>query len=295
MPVKSYQVLLVRPILAFVADSSAPLSDGLLLASLLAVTNLSQFVVHHQNFLVNMRLGWAARTAVTGLLHGKLLQLSSSSMDHADAASVYNLVAADAQRFDSLAPMLHMGWTGLLVSITAVCFLARELGWASALCGSTTMVAFVALQMYFGKQFGRRRSITAKITDARVRLTGEMLAGVASVKAYAWEAPFLAKLSSLRRDEHASIFVSQSMKAATLASYFAAPALTSLVTFSTYVSLGNRLEVQNLFVFTFTSLFLACSLSVSDELALVLSLSLSFHAISRFLLERSSISSNEYS
>jgi hypothetical protein len=52
-----------------------------------------------------------------------------------------------------------------------------------------------------------------QITDKRVRLTSEVLSGIASVKAFAWERAFAVCISDLRNQEHASILVSQSMKA----------------------------------------------------------------------------------
>jgi hypothetical protein len=80
-----------------------------------------------------------------------------------DSASIYNLIASDALRFDNVAPMLHLGYTSLLSAVVVVVLLARALGWAPALAGSATMVAFIALQMHFGREFGRRRAITAKV------------------------------------------------------------------------------------------------------------------------------------
>ena len=58
--------MLIRPLLDFLVDESAPTSEGFKLAGALAVCSLAQALLHHQNFLVNMRLGWALRISVTG-------------------------------------------------------------------------------------------------------------------------------------------------------------------------------------------------------------------------------------
>lgn len=106
-----------------------------------------------------------------------------------------------------------------------------------------------------------------------MRLTSEMLGGISSVKAYAWEKAFLSKLAKLRDMEHRSIFVSQSMKACTGALYFAGttivisfhtaltlclllhlvknivPAIASAATFTTYTyATENELDVDRVFV-----------------------------------------------
>lgn len=85
------------------------------------------------------------------------------------------------------------------------------------------------------------------MTDQRVKMTSEVLTGIASVKACVWEAAFLRALGELRAAEHGSIAVSQGMKACTLALYFATPALTSLATFATYAGLGNTLTTAKVF------------------------------------------------
>jgi hypothetical protein len=90
------KVMLLRPFLAFIA-SDRPNSDGYLLAGLMAFASLLQAVVHHQNFLISMRVGWNLRISVTGLLHKKLLRVSQEALGNQDSASVYNLIASDVQ------------------------------------------------------------------------------------------------------------------------------------------------------------------------------------------------------
>ena len=261
------QFALIAPLLDFASSPGRPTSEGYRLAGLMAVASLAQAVLHHQNFLVNMRCGWSLRCSVTGLLHAKLLRVTSGALHGEDSSSVYNLVASDTMRFDNVMPMLHLGWAALPVSCAVVWLLCRELGWRPTAAGAGTMLAFVFLQVYFGKQFGRRRRITAKITDRRVRLTSEMLSGVASVKAYAWEEPFLARLGELRGEEHASIFRSQSMKAVTLALFFASSAVASLAAFGTYKALGKELRVTS--IYTSVALFNLLRVEVGTRFARV--------------------------
>jgi ATP-binding cassette, subfamily C (CFTR/MRP), member 1 len=145
-------------------------------------------------------------------------------------------------------PMFHLGYWAFLGSVFAIYLLSVEVGLWSSLAGTGTIVCYVAVQIQFAQQFGLRRRITAKITDMRVRLTSEMLSGISSVKAYAWERAFLDKLTGLRLMEHNSIFVSQSMKACTGALYFATPAIASLATFTTYTyGTNHHLNVDRVF------------------------------------------------
>jgi hypothetical protein len=81
----------------FIASTDRPDSDGFKLAGAMATTALLLALVHHQNFLVNMRAGWNLRISVIGLLHKKLLKVSQDALGSEDSASVYNLIASDVQ------------------------------------------------------------------------------------------------------------------------------------------------------------------------------------------------------
>lgn len=105
--------MILRPFLAFIA-SDRPDSEGYFLAGMMALLSLMQAVIHHQNFLISMKVGWKLRISVTGMLHSKLLKVSQEALGHQDSASVYNLIASDVQRFDNVMPMFHLGYTATL-------------------------------------------------------------------------------------------------------------------------------------------------------------------------------------
>lgn len=64
---------------------------------MMAIASLLQAIIHHQNFLISMKVGWKLRISVTGLLHKKLLKVSQEALQRQDSASVYNLIASDVQ------------------------------------------------------------------------------------------------------------------------------------------------------------------------------------------------------
>ena len=93
----------MRPLLHYLStvaeeeDKSDDGSEGYLLAGAISVVSLMQAIIHHQTFYYTMRGGWNCRIAMTGVLHNKLLKLSTASLHSASAGSVYNLVASDVQ------------------------------------------------------------------------------------------------------------------------------------------------------------------------------------------------------
>ena len=64
------------------------------------------------------------------------------------------------------------------------------------------------------------------------------------MKAYSWERSFLRHVAAARKSESASILISQTMKAVSLALYVVTPALASMALFLVYVLQGNALSVD---------------------------------------------------
>ena len=77
------------------------------------------------------------------------------------------------------------------------------------------------LQMCFAKRFSVLRERTANFTDRRVKLTGELVNGIGTVKTFGWEQPYIERVGHIRTSERHSILRAQIMRAVNLAIYFA--------------------------------------------------------------------------
>ena len=169
------QLVMIRPLLRIITLGGSG-SDAWALAGGLSACSLAQAISHHQNFLWNMRCGWNLRIGMIGVLHSKLLRLNTTSLRDTQGGSVYNLIASDVMRFDSIMPFLHFSYNSVVVFLLLCGLMVIEVGWAPTAAGGSTMVVLIMIQLYFSRQFARRRGITAKITDQRVRLTNEVKA-----------------------------------------------------------------------------------------------------------------------
>jgi len=231
----------------------------------LVLASLAQAVVHHQLYFCSMCTGWNLRIAVTGLLHWKLLRLRTSSLQSSSSADCYNLVSNDVQRFDNGIPFLHFGWSAFLDALVIGALLVLEVGWVATLCGFGVIVLFVAVMIQFGHRFAKKRKITAEITDARMKLTAEMVGAIMSIKIFCWERAFLDRVTAIRKREHASIFSRQLMVAATGAMYYTLAPLSCFVLVITFVAQG--LDLSLTLVYTTLSLLLALRLSFGKSFA----------------------------
>ncbi|KAK3287519.1 hypothetical protein CYMTET_4965 [Cymbomonas tetramitiformis] len=237
------QPLLLQRLVNWVQEQRS-YSEGATLAGGLTVLALAQAVIHHKNFYVGMRTGWNLRIGVIGMLHGKLLRLTSASLRRAGGSAVYNLVASDVLRFDQLAPFTAPGVCSFMELALTFLIIMSMVGTYAALAGVSTALLSIALQSRLGKYFGRLRARTAKHTDDRLKQTSELLSGILSVKIYGWESALAEKIGRLRLAEHTSILRSQFLKALTVGLSFATPPLSSLVLFTVVYLRDQDLDVD---------------------------------------------------
>lgn len=105
------------------------------------------------------------------------------------------------------------------------------------------------LQARLGRAVGRLRQSTAKATDERSKLMSEILSGIKMIKMYAWEAPFAAKVASVREREVLFIRRAAYLRALNGVVAFCAPVFVTLATFATYtLATGDALTATQAYV-----------------------------------------------
>jgi ABC-type multidrug transport system fused ATPase/permease subunit len=123
----------------------------------------------------------------------------------------------------------------------------------SVLAGISAMLVIIPLNTYFLKKISDLKSKMLKFTDARVKLTNEILQGVRAIKSYNWERAFVEQLNDIRNQELEAIKASANTKAIFTSILNAAPSVVSAVTLGVYALLGNTLDSTK--VFTALALF----------------------------------------
>jgi ATP-binding cassette subfamily C (CFTR/MRP) protein 4 len=260
------QPVLLRFLITWLLDPmSGGLALGLLLALGLSFAGCMQAVVHHQLYLYTMRAGWRLRLACCGLVHRKLLRISSATLLETGKGLAINLISNDVQRFDAFIPALHFYWAGPMDLVVVYCLLGAEVGFLAATAGVAVVLVTIWVQVHWGFMIGARRRVTAVRSDERIKLATEVVSTIMSVKAYGWEPSFMAKVARARAAESASILRAQILKGSSLALYVATPALASLALFSVYHAQGNVLRVDT--IFSSLSLIHVVRLSIGKNFA----------------------------
>jgi hypothetical protein len=121
---------------------------------------------------------------------------------------------------------------------------SRGLGAALAWIGQSRVKAVECVRCV--PAFRDRRN-TARCTDERVRLTGEVVEGILAAKMLAWEAPFTSALAAIRQRETSFSRRMARIRAVNFALQFAITPIVSFVTFGVYRARNGTLSVSSVF------------------------------------------------
>ncbi|CAO1614569.1 unnamed protein product [Sympodiomycopsis kandeliae] len=200
---------------------------------------------------------------------------------------VTNLVSVDVFKVSEICAYLHFVLPQAPVTILFCLYLLYDLlGW-SALVGFGTLALALPMQIFVAKFFVKLQKRLLEATDRRLNLTTEVLNCIKTVKFFAWEEAFAARLGETRSRE---LHVLAQRCFAWLASAFffiGTPVLVTAVTFGVHTQVFHQpLNAET--AFTALALFNLLRLpmdALPDMIVQILSSLVSVRRIDRFLRE----------
>ncbi|KAF1371659.1 hypothetical protein PFLUV_G00270750 [Perca fluviatilis] len=266
-------------------DNMTALYETLGYAAGLSMCTICLALTHHLYFFHVQRTGMKIRVAMCHMIYKKALRLSSSAMGKTTTGQIVNLLSNDVNKFDDVTIFLHFLWVGPLQAAVVVGLLWAEIG-PSCLAGMVILMFLMPTQTMFGRLFSKFRSKTAVLTDERIRTMNEVVSGMRIIKMYAWEKPFAALVTEVRRKEISKIMKSSYLRGLNMASFYCASKIILFVTFTLYVLLGNTITASRVFVTVslYTSVRLTVTLFFPSAIEKLFESRVSVRRIQEFLM-----------
>ncbi|GJJ74211.1 ATP-binding cassette, subfamily C (CFTR/MRP), member 1 [Entomortierella parvispora] len=258
-----FQPMVTKAIITFVTtsaikhkagldDEMPPMWYGIVLAIVLYLMGVFSTLSMHQFWQRSTGVGVGIRTCLITTIYRKGLVLSSKAKQDFTTGKITNLMSTDTARLDFLAGYFHILWSAPLMVLIILILLIVNMG-PSALVGFVFLVAFGPIQARIVRALSVIRRKSTLITDARVKLTQEVLQGMRVIKFYGWEDAFLGKLEDLRTRELKYVRTLLISRSAIAAVNLTVPVLAATLTFVTYSLTGHELNAA--IIFSSLSLF----------------------------------------
>src|SRR5271169_4944133 len=159
---------------------------------------------------------------------------------------IINLMSTDSSRVDFAAGYCHILWVSMIQVCVILAILLINIG-PSALAGFGLLILSAPVIGRIVRKLAKKRFKSTKFTDARVRITQEILNSMRVIKYYAWEKSFLGKVIDLRESELRIVRFLLLMRAGVNAVSMTIPVYASILAFVTYSLTGHGLNPANIF------------------------------------------------
>ncbi|CAE6453958.1 unnamed protein product, partial [Rhizoctonia solani] len=247
--------LLVKAIIRFGQESYAkhragipapPIGKGVGLAIGLFLLQLVSAMAIQHGFYRSASTGVLLRTGLISAIYSRATQLTSRARSTLTNGKLVNHISTDVSRIDFATSFAHMAWTAPIQMIICLIILLVNLGW-SALTGFAFFVLMTPVQTIVMKRLFTMRKKSMVWTDKRAKLLQELLGSMRILKFFAWENPYLERVSNFRGNELKYIRSLLLIRSANNAVAFSLPVLASVISFVSYSLSGHDLDPAVIF------------------------------------------------
>lgn len=213
--------------------------------AIFAMQEVASLLTNHQQQIA-MSIGLYTRASMIGTMFRKSLRLSGKSRAEHTTGKIMTMISTDATRLDHFATYAHTLWIAPIQMIIGIALLIANLGY-SALVGLGVLIFGLPIQGIFAVIMMKQRQKGVKITDARARLTSEVLQGIRLLKFYGWEDFYTEQISKLRKGELDTIRKAAIAQSGLVACISFIPLVATILSFITYSLTGHNLTVATIF------------------------------------------------
>ncbi|KAI0255115.1 ABC transporter [Lactifluus subvellereus] len=247
--------LLVKSIIKFASTSyvahreglPAPgIGKGICYAIVLVILQIITSLCQNHFFYRGTSTGVLLRGGLITAIYSRSLRLTTRSRARLPSGRLINHISTDVSRIDFCCGFFHMFWTAPIQMLVCLGLLIGTLG-PSALAGFAIFVILTPLQGKIMKSFFHLRGKSMVWTDKRAKLLQELIGGMKLIKFFAWEGPFLERVSGYRKNEMSYVRTGLLIRAANMALGMSTPTLASVVAFLVYAGSGHKLTPAIIF------------------------------------------------
>eukprot|EP01038_Epipyxis_sp_PR26KG_P009325 gene9325-12563_t len=206
-----------------------------------------------QSNIIMAHIGIQFRNVLVNMIFRKSLLLSPSTRQVTSTGQIVNMFSNDTAQLQRFILFALNCIIALPTIIVCLALIYQQVG-PSTFVGVALIIFLLPLN---GVIFGVLNVIRRKkvlVTDIRVKLMNEILNGIRVIKFYAWESAFSKKIIDIRLRELVLLKqLAYVVAVGFTAILMAAPILLPVLTFLTFVRLGNQLDAA--IAFTTISLF----------------------------------------
>lgn len=251
--IRFFPPLLINRMIDFIVNDE-PTWKGYFYTFLLLVSSiLSNFVINHLIYYM-VATAIQVKSALISSVYKKSLRMSSSTKRQYTVGELVNLMAVDAERLFQLSMFFSLIWGAPLRVVLTIVLLWQYLG-PSCLAGVAVMALILPITAFIANKNSVVQEKQMKAKDDRLKFMNEILNGIKVLKLYAWEEPFMDRISNIRNKEVSLLKKFAYFNASVSFVWGCSPFLIAVSSFLTYVLVDQRNVLDPATAFVSLTLF----------------------------------------
>ncbi|KAM3622612.1 uncharacterized protein V6R79_001000 [Siganus canaliculatus] len=238
--------LLLSSLVNFMEEEDAPVSTGVWCVLGLFVASLVTAFLRNILVFELSKVMLSARASLVSAVYAKALQVSGSSLASSTLGEVLNLMSTDTDRVVNFCNSFHELWSLPVQFIITLCLVYLQVG-VAFLGGLSVALLLVPFNKFLASRLLKNHKLMLSYKDSRVKIMTEILFGIRVIKFYNWEPYFTQKVTDCRKQELSHLKAVKYLDALCVYTWAALPVVISILTFVTYVLLGNQLTTAKVF------------------------------------------------
>eukprot|EP01080_Neovahlkampfia_damariscottae_P002452 gene2452-3162_t len=187
------------------------------------------------------------KIALSTLIFKKYMKVSTvNEKDDENSTNLMSVMHMDVFNIQLVLRKLHDLWASLLMILLSGYLIIKMLGWAS-LGQLVVILLLIPINYYFQNKAQDLQKKYRKLTDKRVQILTEIINAIQLMKLFAYESLFYKKVSNSREKEINAIKDYQLQQNYLSSIWNFVPYLISLLCFSGYSLMGNKITVGQSF------------------------------------------------
>ncbi|OXA59126.1 Multidrug resistance-associated protein 7 [Folsomia candida] len=192
------------------------------------------------------------RAALITTIYRKTVHIRKTTLDKFSSGEILNFFSTDTDRIVNFCPSFHAFWSLPAQVGVTLYLLYREID-LSFLAGLIFAIVLIPVNRVIAKKIGQLSTEMMKYKDQRVKMMSEILYGARTLKLHSWETYFFERVNDIRCKEMKCLKGRKYLDALCVYFWATTPIMISVLSFGTYVMLGNQLTASK--VFTSIALF----------------------------------------
>ncbi|XP_059473692.1 ATP-binding cassette sub-family C member 10 [Neocloeon triangulifer] len=238
--------MLLNGLVNFIEDKSKSVRTGLIYAAgLFIATTIAAFCNAHFSYLVSV-VGLKIRASLITVVYNKILKPSLSSLSELNMGAIVNYMSTDTDRIVNSCASFHAFWSIPFQIAVTLYLLYLQVGLAF-LAGLAFSIILIPINKCIASKIGQLSEKLMECKDDRVKCVSEAISGIRVLKYHVWEDHFASKIKKLRNSELKYLKGRKYLDALCVYFWATTPVLISILTFTTYTLMGNKLTAAKVF------------------------------------------------